>query len=1556
MSEETTHKQKISKSRKAARTIFWSAATLIFVLSLLVISIQAPYVQTRIVGKLTQIITEKTGFTSSVKQVNIKWFDIIVLDSVLILDDQDEPMIFVEQIAIDFDVRNLLNGNEIYLNEAHLQQGAVNLIIHEEDKVLNMTRFIKNVRNIFRKKKRKPSDKEPPVFRIDDVHLRDIDFSYYDHTKAAITDQFDYYHFRLDDIKGDAEDFRVVADTLELMVNTLQAHEPENNFPVHDFIGFFRYTNESMSFVNFDLYAGSSTLRDSVVFHYDDKSDLGYFNDSVRIVANIDQTELHAADLALFSPFMSRYEAFYTLSGHFDGKVSNFSVDDFVLDFGARSHLAGNVSFDGLPDFKESFIELDLRSSFVDVRDLRQYINHDEAYEKVSKFREITLNGNFLGFPSDFVANADFDTSLGRIRSDINLKLDGKARYSGKLAMRDFRLGAFNPRPGLFNRTTFDGTISGTGFTFESADFQLDAGFSYIDLNGYRYQDIETNARFAESFFEGHLHVRDPNLKLDLDGTVNLRNELEEIAIEARLDTAFLKALKLSDEEIFLRSNMRTNTRGLQLDSLTGTARFEDLFVSYRDRNLAIDSLQFVSLREDSLRTFALSSNLMEAHLQGNYDFSRLYTDLRNLYREYELIFTNDAASLQDYFKSRRVGSVASYQAERYELSYEARLYDINPLLKLLAPELKVSYDSYLEGYFNSGFTRRFSLHGTIDSLHYGNSLFLDNAVDIATSKITDSTDVLAMVFLSSENQELDKEGLNLSTEDLVFEAIWDNDHIDFLQRISQTGTENHANVSGELRFLQDSTEIRLNPSDLQALDRKWYFSDSNRVILTQGEVLFRQLALYNQSEDSIRQEISAIGTLSANPSKLLTLKVSNFQVDNLNPILSRNYQGEVNGFVDLRNFFSTPEDSLSETALNSEFSIRDFSINRFKVGDIITLADWDYATSSLNVNLRVNRENQRIMSLNGDYIPSGDEQQLDMRARFRDANINILEPFFSDYFTNFAGTADGSFSITGTPDAPILTGKGEIKNGGIRINYLNTFYTFDGGLFFEENTIGVDELQLRDFRKNVAVFNGGLFHDGFRNFVIDLEGDLNNVSVLNTTFRDNDMFYGKGFASGTVSLLGAIENMDISAKIKTEKGTKIYIPIESVEDAEQSDYISFVDFSDSTLQEEVLEQVKLTGLNLDLEIEITPDAYGELIFDARTGDIIRGRGEGQLQMLISSAGDFNMFGDITFLEGGYNFTLYNIINKEFNIQQGSSITWLGDPYGGILDIDATYQQLASLAPLVPDPTARETDDEVRRRYPAEVLMQLSGDLMSPDIKFAIDVEEYPENNFLLQAAVEALRNVKAFGEEELNRQVFSLIVLRRFSEIGSFEGGGNAVSSSVSELLSNQFSYWLSQVDENLEIDLDLGSLDEDRFNTFQLRLSYTFLEGRLRVTRDGGFTNLNNEANTASIIGDVMVEYMLTRNGKFRVKVYNRNNFNSILQGVGIANNSTQGISLMHIESFDKVRELFAEARDESIRKKEEPGPEQVSETDTIQFIPPLQPDSIPVMEEAAVKEINF
>jgi hypothetical protein len=267
------------------------------------------------------------------------------------------------------------------------------------------------------------------------------------------------------------------------------------------------------------------------------------------------------------------------------------------------------------------------------------------------------------------------------------------------------------------------------------------------------------------------------------------------------------------------------------------------------------------------------------------------------------------------------------------------------------------------------------------------------------------------------------------------------------------------------------------------------------------------------------------------------------------------------------------------------------------------------------------------------------------------------------------------------------------------------------------------------------------------------------------------------------------------------------------------------------------------------------------------------------------------------------------LINKEFNILPNSKISWVsGDPYEGILDMNAVYSEYASLTPLTPDTLEQK---KLTGKYPVNVLLGLQGNLSNPQIALGIDILRFPPSANAL--VTEFTSKIKS-NEQEMNRQVFSLLVLRKFASDNTFSGVSGSTNN-ISELLSNQLSNWLSQVDENLQIDIDLNSLDKTALNTFQLRLSYTLLDGRLRISRDQGsfqnFQSTSQTSNLTNIAGEWTIEYLLSQDGKFRLKLYNKNNTNPLLAGVVNNTSSSAGFSILHTQSFNSLKELFARSK---------------------------------------------
>jgi hypothetical protein len=1472
----------------------------------IIAALQTAPVQTYLAKEATDYVSAKLGFPISIQYVHIHWLDRAEFKNILLLDQEGQRMIEVPSLEVDFTVSSLMEGGNTNIDEVILKEAKVRLIKSKKTRSLNIDEFILAVNKLTdtgtttRSKKR-------PVFSIDRVFLQDVLFSFDDQRKDTIRDGFDYQHITIDSINATAFNFRLVADTIEIDVDKLTGVDNLTNLDVKDLRTSFRYTKHSMQLTDLNAKIGNSVIGNFVAFKYADPSDLSDFIDKITITAYLDQTQVYSKDLALFAPYLKRYEEFWVLTGDFNGKVKRFRFRDADVRFGQNSKIRGNISFSGLPDWNETLIDLDLRPSMLVAKDLEQYIADTVAFRTVRKFGTVKLNGKFLGFPKDFVANGSFDTDLGRLTSDINLKIkenEAKSSYQGKLTTYKFNIGQLADQPELVQLLDMQGKIEGTGFSVKNASLTLQANINRIGIKQYDYKNIEVDGLLSREQFKGKASVNDTNLVFAIDGEIDLRQGKNLFNIKGNLQKANLKALNFSDKESIVRTQLDVNFQGLQTDEIVGEATFTNGYVLYNNRDIVLDTLYIRSIKDSTGRTFDVHSDFATLHANGNFEFTRLFSDFETLIKEYKLNFSNNEATAQSYYEQKSIG-----QRKKYRIFYEVNLKDITPIVTLFYPQLYISKNTIVEGNFLNSVTSIATLNSKIDTIIYKEYKFFNNEIDISTSKLADSTTVLASTFLYSAKQKF---GDLPPTENIALEAIWSGRTIDFQGKIKQTGSANSADLQGGLSFLPGRIEVQLKPSHFRVLDNDWQIAADNLVTIKGTDVAFKNLSLSN-----LYQSVSINGTISEDPTKAVQLTIKDFDLRTLNSLIGRNLLGTTNGFVTVQDFYK-------DLNMQSELSVEELVIDKFLIGDISGEAKWDNESKKVNVNYEIFRLDNQILAVTGTYDPNGKEKALDMQIILNQMNLEILEPFFSSLVTKLGGTASGQLNLQGGINSPILKGKAMVENGRFRFNYLNTIYYFDDELYFSENEIGVKALKLRDENNNVAVITGGVFHDSFRDFVISLQARMRNFKVLNTTYKDNELFYGTAIITGDLSVLGAVNNLQLRANAKSNKGTKIYIPINDTRGIQEQDHIQFIGKSQKavTALDSIGKNLDLSGIVLDFNFDVTPDAYCEIIFDRKAGDIIRGSGSGKIKMMIDTKGDFTMFGDYTITQGAYNFTLLNVVNKEFKIQSGSHISWSGDPYAGVLDINASYEQLASLLPLFNDPSLQDRP-EYNRRYPVTVLLNLTGNLLTPKIDMGIQFKDYPRNSSEFSTGILDFTNRIATNEQELNRQVFSLLVLRKLSPEGAFSGVQGSVGNSVSELLSNQLSYWASQVDENLEINLDLNGLDEEAFNTFQLRLSYSLLEGRLRVTRDGSFTNTQNQSSALSIIGDWTIEYVLNKEGSLRVKMFNRNT-QSVLNSTDLNNplNTVTGFSLLHTKSFNTLWDLFHPKGDRrSERETEKP-----------------------------------
>ncbi len=1491
--------------------IFLIGLTILFsAIIVIVAALHNPRIQTKIVKKLASVISNKIELPVEIGYVNLSWYDELYVNGISIKDTEGEKLIDINEMTINFNLTSLFGKEDIHLDKAWLSGASVALKNNSPDSLMNMSFFAKKIREALSTGEKGKGK----VFSIGEVFLDNSRFTLNNLYKDSVVNRWDVAHFGFSEINGRFNDMRIHKDTFEINIDHLSCIDNQSRMRVSKLKTQFSISQSTMAMRDMELEVGSSILKNDMVFHYDRMEGLSNFNHQVTIRADLSQSKIYSKDLGWFAPNFATYDHFFTIAGKFNGMISRFSFNDFVIAFGEKTLLQGDMNITGLPAYKETLFDIDLDQTFISSKDFESMLSRN-VYAKVSPIDYITANSVTLtGFLFDFVARGKFTSPLGLIDSDINLKLNdvpSQTAYSGNLALTDFDVGKLVGNK-MLNQVDMWGEIAGKGIQPENADFKLRAFFNYFDFNEYRYKNINADARFTKELFIGTVNINDDNLRFDAQGMIDIRGEQNKIELTARLDTASLRELKLSDDEYLLSADIDVDFTGLKLDEFLGTATISNAFVSVNSREAEIDYLNIISEKSDQERILYVQSDHFSLNLTGNYKFSRLINDVQDQYEEYRLSILNQADLIEEYYKKK---IISLDQINDYYLKYEVNLKNINPLIQLFSPTAYISENAKIEGVLTGGYTNLVSAYSTIDTINIGKYNFYNNLFDFRLSKNIDRADVNATAHIASSKQSVDR----IERSENLFTTIdWNGKQADFSIGLQQSNSQNSATLSGKLDFLYDITQIVIDSSDIQILEKNWLLSEDNNIVIDNKTVSLNNFVFYHEE-----QSISLNGLISPDSTqKKLEMHIRDFTLDNLNPLFKKNrLNGRVNGNLQLTN--------ISKNLIwESQVDVQDFSIGNFPVGHITLNSLWNNQVKHLNIGLDVIRNNQKIIAMNGYVDPQDEENQLHLFALLNQAHLNIAEPFVADLFSQINGHASGEFIIRGSLRQPELYGTGSIENGKLKVNYLNTDYTFSGEVRLDENVIGVDNLILRDDELNRAQLSGGFYHTGLKNFIMDINCQLTDFKVLNTNSRINDLYYGVAIVSGNVNFLGAPTNLNISANATTQRGTKIFIPLGGGSTVEQENFIRFITRSDSLVSEDAVNKIDIRGLKLDFDLDITPEAYCELIFDIKAGDIIRGRGNGKIKLQIDTESDFRMFGDFEIMEGGYNFTLYNVINKEFTINPKSLITWTGDPYKAQMNINATYDQMASIAPLLD--TALWSYPDVKRKYPAKVLLDLQGDLMSPDIGFDIDISDYPMMisspesgaTYPLDTYINGFRNKIRSDEQEMKRQVFSLMVLRRFSPENSFDVSGS-LGNSVSEFISNQLSYWITQFDENLEIDVDLNSLDQEAFNTFQLRLSYTTMDGRLRITRDGGFTNQQNQTNLGAIAGDWTVEYLLTPNGKLRVKMYNKTNYNTFnynsLNRQGLTS-TTAGFSLMHTESFDKLNEVFRNIKAKKEKNKEE------------------------------------
>jgi hypothetical protein len=665
-------------------------------------------------------------------------------------------------------------------------------------------------------------------------------------------------------------------------------------------------------------------------------------------------------------------------------------------------------------------------------------------------------------------------------------------------------------------------------------------------------------------------------------------------------------------------------------------------------------------------------------------------------------------------------------------------------------------------------------------------------------------------------------------------------------------------------------------------------------------------------------EEIKLSGFIKDSTQKDLKLNFKDIDLSKITPdIDSLALAGNVNGKLDIlqKNGSYLP---------NSTIVIDNFKVNNFPLGSFDATITGNENLTNYNVDVSIKDDDSKSFSASGDISVRNRRSNIDVDLNFNNFNLIPLNPLLEDVLSDIRGMVSGKARVHGDLKKPDIDGELKLNDSGFRIPYLNVDYKFNDNAIvgLKDQSFVFKDLQITDTRHNSdGELNGSLSHINLSKWRLDLNIETPRLLVLDTEEQEESLYFGTGFIGGTASIKGPTEQLVISVVGETKAGTVFKIPLNDTESFGDNSFIHFVTKKEkqARIDGEEIAFNEIKGLELDFDLDVTEDADLEIIIDKNTGHALKGNGRGGLLVEINTNGKFNMWGDFSVFEGVYNFAYGGLIQKEFVVQPGGTISWEGDPLKAQLNMLAIYKTQANPSPLL--------DNPINRSIPVELNISLIGDLEQPDPDFNF---EFPNVNSTIKSELQYRL------ESQDDRQNQALYLL----STGSFSKGLNELnfSGTIAERLNGIINGIFSSGDSkfNLGLNYEAGQnrpdyRTNDRFGvTLQTQISdRVLINGKVGVPVGGA------DATDTVIAGDVEIDFLLNEEGTLTAKVFNRENS---IRNFGEEIGYTQGIGIAYNLDFDTFKELIQglfknskkknkTSEKEILEKKEQPLPDFIT-----------------------------
>jgi len=330
-------------------------------------------------------------------------------------------------------------------------------------------------------------------------------------------------------------------------------------------------------------------------------------------------------------------------------------------------------------------------------------------------------------------------------------------------------------------------------------------------------------------------------------------------------------------------------------------------------------------------------------------------------------------------------------------------------------------------------------------------------------------------------------------------------------------------------------------------------------------------------------------------------------------------------------------------------------------------------------------------------------------------------------------------------------------------------------------------------------------------------------------------------------------------------------------------------------------------GMDLTLDLAVDPELEVTVIVDPVSGQSFTGKADGDLTMRIYPDGRQEATGRVVLVEGKYDFIYQNVINKEFEVIRGSSVTFTGDLLNPQLDLQIRHRVTTAPLPLVQGVAGESADASgLSRSQTFFVEIGLKGDLQSSNISTDVSYPNDAYGNLGLGVVSDALSTLRQ-DQSRMTTTAFQLLAFGSFNVplLDAGGGGPGLVATTLDNVMSGYLNSFADRLVGFVDLDFGLNSYEDEGGETqtnLRVSLRKTLFDDRVVISVDGvAGTSEDDLAGTQqTYLDNITAEYLINEDGSFRLKFFNDRDRNTLVGG----NVIRFGGRLKFGQDFDKIR----------------------------------------------------